>query len=379
MSAVAAHIRPEVLRWARESSGYTVVEVAHALEVFAWQIEAAEHGDDYLTLPQAERAAALFDRPLAALFLPKPPEEESPETQFRRLRDAPELPWPPAMHALARRVRQRQGAVAELLEDLDEQPVWPAVYSAFQASSAITPAAIRDLLGVSAAEQQGWLDSSGYKPLRHWIDAVESLGVLVMQNGEMPTTVMRAFAAPHDQVPAVVLNNQDDPRARAFSLVHELGHLLASVAALPAGVELEQWCDTIASEVLMPAALVAEALSHTSGPASRRIRSAALRLGVTPFAAAVRIKQLRLVDPDSVEALIVDLRVEHDNWTPGGSGGDYYLNEISRLGPSYIRTVFSALESEALSYNAASDLLDGVKIKNFSKLRSYLDDREASE
>jgi Zn-dependent peptidase ImmA (M78 family)/transcriptional regulator with XRE-family HTH domain len=378
MTTAAAHIRPEVLRWARESSGYTVAEVARELKVFAYELEAAEHGDDLLTLSQAEHVAELYERPLAALFLPEPPDEETAESLFRRLPGAPTLPWPPAMNALARRTRQRQAAVAEIYEDLDEQPPWRATVGGL--NSGITPSMVRSLLDVPRSEQVAWRDTSGYRPLRHWIDAVESLGVLVMQDGSMSTDVMRGFASPHDSVPAVVINNHDDPRSRVFSLLHEFGHLLVAALDISYGGDLERWCNQLASDVLMPPALVSQVVTVTAGtPPTRHIKSVALRLGVTPHAAAVRVRQLDLMPRQLVEQVIADLRAEHTVWQPTGDGGDYYRTEISRLGPSYVRTVFLALESEAIDYRTASDLLGGVKIKNFTKLQGYLDRRAHDE
>jgi hypothetical protein len=61
-----------------------------------------EAGNELMTLRQAETAADVYDRPLAALFLPAPPEEEPQDVQFRRLPGAPEPPWGPEIWATAR-------------------------------------------------------------------------------------------------------------------------------------------------------------------------------------------------------------------------------------------------------------------------------------
>ena len=58
-----------------------------------------------------------------------------------------------------------------------------------------------------------------------------------------------------------------------------------------------------------------------------------------------------------------------------GSGGDYYRREIARFGPSYIRLVFNALQGQAITYPAASSLLDGIRVSNFEKLQGVLADR----
>ena len=211
-----AYVTPEVLRWARESTGYSVSEAAKKIGIRSWRLELAEQGYDLLTLRQAEKAAEAYERPLAALFLPAPPDEEPQEARFRRLPGAPEPPWPPAMQLLARRVRERQDAAVELYEALEESPAWPATAGRFKTDDlSALPETAREILAVSDEEQKAWRD--GYAALRGWRDAVEALGVPVMQNGSMPVEAMRGFASIDPIVPAIVLNSKDDPRARAFT------------------------------------------------------------------------------------------------------------------------------------------------------------------
>src|ERR1035438_1836144 len=224
MPRALAYTEPEVLRWARESAGYTVEQAAEKIGIARWQLEMAEEGVDYLTLRQAERAADAYERPLASLFLPSPPPEPPPEAQFRRLPGAPLPPWPPEMRLLARRVGRRQEGAAELYEDLEETPPWTDVVAHFRgAEPSDLPEVARGVLGVPREAQAGWAAADTYAPLRGWTGAVGSLGVLVMQDGSMELDVMRGFASVDDVVPAIVVNNADDPRARAFTVIHELG------------------------------------------------------------------------------------------------------------------------------------------------------------
>jgi transcriptional regulator with XRE-family HTH domain len=230
-----AYVTPAALRWARESSGLSVVEAAKRIGIRWSLLERAEEGNDLLTLREAEKAADAYERPLAALFLPAPPEEEPPEAQFRRLPGAPEPPWPPEMQLLGRRVRDRQEAAAELYEILEEEPPWRSASRSFAvADQSVLPTLVRNRLGVGEEEQASWR-GQGFDALRAWIDAVEALGVLVMQDGSMSVGLMRGFASTHDGVPAIVVNSKDDPRARAFTVVHELGHLILPPTAFPRG------------------------------------------------------------------------------------------------------------------------------------------------
>jgi Zn-dependent peptidase ImmA (M78 family)/transcriptional regulator with XRE-family HTH domain len=367
-----AFVTPSALRWARESIGYELEEAAERIGVSAEKLAAAERGDAYLTLRQAEAAARRYERPLAALFVSEPPVEEPPEAQFRRLPGAPAPPWPREMRALAKRIRARQGASADLYDALDEEPPWPVAVIEYHEEPEALATLAREALGITLDEQRQWRDRSGYQPLRAWVDAIESLGVLVMQDGSLSVNDLRGFASSHSLVPAIVVNTNDDPRARAFTAVHELGHLLRIKAGRPTGPTTEQWCNDFASAVLMPLEPFARTLRAAgTHDLLQAVGSTALAYGVTPYAAAVRTARLQLVQRDAIDAVIEEIQERYrqqDEEAPGGGGGNYYLTTVTRLGPSFIQLVFSALDSQALSYPAAAGLL-GVKVNNFDELR----------
>jgi Zn-dependent peptidase ImmA (M78 family) len=368
-----AYLTPDVLRWARESVGYSVEAAAQKVGVRPEKLEAAEAGEAHITLRQAERAAKAYDRPLAALFLPEPPTEEPQEQQFRRLPGSPEPPWPPEMQLLARRVLERQAAALELYDALDESPPWLETLEVLTSTTAAVPDVVRYLLGISLEEQFEWRDYSGYTPLRRWTDAVEDLGVLVLQDGSMPVELMRGFAATHAQVPAIVVNTQDDARARAFTVIHEFGHLYQSALGQPVGPETESWADEFAGSILMPREEFAVALaSQNVRRPLQAIDGVALQFGVTPRAAAVRAAVTEIWPQQRVDEVVDEIRRRGPRTQT--AGGNYYLTRLGRLSPSFTRLVFTALDSQAVSSPTASSLL-GTKVSNFPGLRDVLQKR----
>lgn len=366
--ATTAHVTPELLRWARESIGYSREEAAEKIRVKPEKLEAAEAGDALLTLRQAERAADVYDRPFAALFLPSPPAEEPQETQFRRLPGAPPPPWPPAMQSLARRIRQRQEAAAELYDLLEETPPWAAAQQELEGvDRGALARSIRLTLGIDFAEQSSWRDPAGFTPLRAWVGAVEGLGILVMQDGTLPLESMRGFASTHPTVPAIVVNTKDDPRARAFTVIHELGHLALAANGVPVGPETEGWCDRFAGEILMPTDRLAEVFKRAgSRDPLAQIDETALTFGVTPLAAAVRVAVAGLLSREQSDLVIERIRARVG--VRRGGGGNYYRTKITRLGPAFIRLVFDAVDGQALTLSNAAGLLE-VKVNHFEKLR----------
>lgn len=379
MSSSTAHIQPAVLRWARESAGYDLEQAAKKARLPRKKLAAAEEGLAELTLRQAEEAARAFRRPLATLFLPQPPTEEPVEHQFRRLPDAPQLPWPPEMRLLARAVRDRQRAALYLLEELEQRPPWLDFEVSFTNDPDAMGEQARVLLDVTLDEQFDWRDRQGFKPLRAWRDGVEALGVLTMQNGSLPVEAMRGFAALDSAVPGIVLNTGDDARARCFTLLHEFGHLVRLRAGAAEGGNVEAWCEAFAGAVLMPE----QPFRSTFTAAQARfgllldvVDEVALSFGVTPAAATTRARKLELASNPALDAITKEIRSRGAG--RGGGGGNHYGNVLARLGRGFTRLVFEALDADAITMAGAAALL-GTKVDGFGKLRDRLGDPLGAE
>jgi Zn-dependent peptidase ImmA (M78 family) len=89
-----------------------------------------------------------------------------------------------------------------------------------------------------------------------------------MQEGPLPVSDMRGFASiepasvcqwPPSSVPAILVNNNDDPRAPAFTLMHELAHVILAARGEHVGPRTERCCESFAGLVLMPSAWLREA------------------------------------------------------------------------------------------------------------------------
>ncbi len=99
---------------------------------------------------------------------------------------------------------------------------------------------------------------------------------------------------------------------------------------------------------------------------------------VTPLAAAVRLARSELVTTNEAEEVIRTIRSRRTGESHPG-GGNHYWTKISRLGPAYIRLVFAALDSQAVTYPTASALLGNEKVNHFETLRDHLDRRVTAE
>lgn len=363
-----APVRPELLRWARESAGISIEEAAARIGVKPPRLTLAEEGEVQLTLIQARKAADLYERPFAVLFLPSPPTEDSVDVQFRRFRDVPSLPWPPAMRALGRQVPALQEEADALFEAIEEEPRWPDAVALFQTATDLARVGeqIRALVGVSLADQKAAArtDPQGFRAFRIWREAIESLGILVLQDGSLSLQEMRGFAAPHDRVPAIVINTNDDVRARLFTMLHEFAHVLASEPD-------ELRSDEFAGLTLMPpTAFSSDFQSAPGATLVERIDWTARAYSVTSDAAAVRLGWLGLVDWPQVSDARAEIRERHG--TSGrASGGNHYRNVVARMGPGFVGRVLGAVGQGAVSELGAARLL-GVRVEGLGPLRKEL-------
>lgn len=363
-----APVTPAVLRWARESAGFTLEEAADRLGVRPDRLARAEAGERPLTLVQVRKAAHVYQRPLAVLFLPDRPSEEPQEVQFRRLRDAPQLPWSPAMRALAREIPALQDEADALFEALDEEPRWVEAARLFQSDAPIERLAegLREIVGVTLEEQKAAArtDPQGFRTFRLWREAIEDLGILVLQDGSLSLDDMRGFASPHARVPALVINTNDDVRARLFTMIHELAHVFWSARS-------ESQFEELAGTTLMPSSQFSEDFRR-AGDVSLlgKIDATAHLYGTTPDATAVRVGWLNLASWDDIR----DVRGEIRSRGGGGlraKGGNFYRNVIARMGPRFVGRILDAVGQAAISDLAAARVL-GVRVERLDSLRREL-------
>lgn len=159
-----------------------------------------------------------------------------------------------------RKARRRREVALQLTSELNAQP--PRFELAAKISNDPEEVAhrLRNALAVSIHDQLSWRGDK--QPLETWIAAVERLGVLVFQTGDVPRDEMRGFSISEDVLPVIVLSGKDHPRGRIFTLMHELAHLaLRSSGICDLSEEsgrrarsygTETFCNRVAGAILVP-------------------------------------------------------------------------------------------------------------------------------
>lgn len=379
-------VQPAVIRWARESSGMTISDVAARLKkteavVRAW--ESGEPGASMPTYVQLETLAyELFKRPLAVFFLPEPPLEKRPSHEFRTLPDVDLEHLKRDTHLHIRKAHAYQVSLIELygLVNPSKRKIWLEFSLSLDKSVASQALAIRQLLGIDIQLQASW--KTDEVALREWRKAIEDAGIFVFKDS-FEQKEISGFCFADKEFPVIYLNNSTAKTRQIFSLLHELAHVLFSVNGLskfehgyvdglPANEKrIEIFCNAIAADVLIPSDDFVKQIQplsrDLSGEPDSVFAQLAKRYGVSREAVLRRLLDLRRVDRSFYELKAK----EWANQKRGPTSGNWLTSKGAYLSDRFMRDVFSSHYKNQINVEQASSLL-GIKAKNFSGLEDIV-------
>lgn len=371
-------IQPRLLKWARESANMSHTDVAKRLKKTAAEIEQWEKGEGGPTYPQLERLAyEIYKRPLAVFFLPDAPAEPKPRTEFRSLPDADLTSLQRHTVLLIRKGHSFQESLKELYQGTNpvEQPIFREVRLTTERPVAEQAIQIRMALGVSPNQVRAEPDDDS--ALKLWRSAIEARGIFVFKDSFKQREIS-GFCLTDDEFPIILINNSTTKTRQTFSLVHELAHLLfkrngisrfddTRINGLPPQERtIEQFCNAIAAEVLVPPDDFTRAVrqwGHNPMEASDDDFADLARLFHVSRAVVLR----RFLELGRVTREFY--REKEDEWNnqieKGGDGGNYYNTQGAYLSERFLNDVVSNYSRRLITKTEAAELI-GVKPKNFS-------------
>ena len=377
-------IQPAVMQWARESIGLTVEDVAERIAKRPDDISKWESGADAPTYVQLERLAyEVYKRPIAVFFLPEPPQEHRPQSEFRTLPafDLNNLASDTFLHI--RKAHAYQIALAELFDGKNpaERKIWQVCPLDLFHSPANAAIAIRRELGITVEAQAKWSDDSD--ALQHWRQLIEHSGVFVFKNSFKQKEIS-GFCLRDDEFPLIYLNNSTTKTRQIFSLLHELAHLLFNVNGLSKFDQsyvghlpqherkIEVFCNAVASEILIPSSDFDKQVANLTGTfnntADAVFSQLARRYGVSREVVLRRFLDLGRVDQQFYEEKAAE-------WTGQikkvKGGGDWYATTGTYISDRMLNEVFGQYFRNKVSTAQAAEYL-GVAPKNLSGLEERI-------
>ena len=398
---VRVSINPTVLKWARERAGYGLDAAVAGYgpeKIAAW-----ESGEQKPTLAALKKLAEKYHRSPFFFVLPAPPNE--PKTpDFRAPKKTSSLEArknDPALRAFVFMVEARCEWAAEFRREQGETPPAADFVGCVKTDESPESAGqkIRRALGVKTEDLLGTRKHDG--ALRYWIDKIESIGVFVFQNDTaggkgVPTELFRGLTVATDYyAPAVAINSQDSRRGKIFTLAHELAHLAIGRPGLsnsdpvrPSGgkrgerIEIENFCDNVAAEVLLPRAdFLREwerAYAELGGDKKAVIGEIAERLHLSRSVAAVKAQKYGMID----DGLSKEIRREdYEGWKKWredkgktvfyGRAGLRENTLARQAGRLFSRTILSACRAGDANPTVARKLLGAKRFPQMDAIEEY--------
>lgn len=382
-------IRSEVLRWARETAGLSLEDAAHAIDLNAARgqsgaerLAALESGAEEPPRSLLVRMARAYRRSLLVFYLNAPPKTGDRGQDFRTL-PGPDR-YNPQLDALIRDIKGRQGLIKSMLEDAESEAL------GFVGSA--TPDMPVPILAQSMADHLEFrlpnfrAEKDADQAFGYLRSQIESAGVFVLLLGNLgshhtniPVTIFRGFAISDKVAPPIVINDQDARSAWSFTALHELAHLWlgnTGISGIDAGVRIEQYCNDVAGEILVPAA---ELLAFPKGisfrAAAKESADFAEQRRVSRAMVSYKLLRAGLISRPMWSDLSahfhkewLGFRERQANKLRAAEGGpNYYVVRRHRVGQALLGLVRRSLDEGNITYTKASRVL-GVKPRNVEPL-----------
>lgn len=379
-------LQPSVLRWARERARLDATALARKLNTTPEKVAEWENNGT-LSYKRAEKLAEKTHTPFGYLFMETPPEESLPVTDFRTV--GSEEPTQPSTELLdvLYDAMSKQAWYRDYLIEMGEPRLDYIGSVRTEESTGVVAARIRERFGFDSASRADV--SNPEAALKRMFEHCEEHGILVMRSGtakgntRRPLKVeeFRGFALSDPYAPLIFINSRDSYAAQMFTLVHEVVHLwlgLSGVSNLTGtyapGAKVEQFCNQVAAEVLVPVEALREQLLLMSNDKDPVIRLAR-HFKVSSLVILRRLKDLGEIDARTFnrlyqqeEARFAAIKARQQ----AGDSGNYYATKNVQVGRRFARALIGSTLEGRTPYREAYSLLGVKKSETFNNFARQL-------
>ncbi len=385
--AIQIAVRPDVLKWARETSGTTVEDAANRVRVLPAAFAKWESQETTLTLTQLRELASYFKRPLAAFLLLEPPEEPPLPNDYRML-PGKKGEFERETRLAIRKALRLRSIAKELMQSLQRETAPHLNSTTLSSEPEQTAQRERERLGVTIEEQQNWQNE--WEALRQWRAAIERQNVLVFQF-PMAEADPDGFSLGDDEPYVIALSSSGAVRRRIFTLFHEYAHLLLhnpgictpriEISAQKQGPEIERWCNRFAGAFLVPAPALQPDFPNAATKLEGHALFDGLQQAVRKFKVSEQVVLWRLLDlgllsKTSYTLTMQKLLAKASKSKRKGGRVRPARKCLAENGVFFSALVLEARNRGVITYSDVGDFLD-VRLKHLAEIESSLATRAA--
>ncbi|ORU89886.1 MAG: peptidase [Cycloclasticus sp. symbiont of Poecilosclerida sp. M] len=369
-------INPNRIQWCCADAGISIDELAIETGISSKNISSDK---PLLTYNQLNKVALYFGRGVLFFLSKNEVKEEKVHTvNFRTLANKkPSMSL--KLRKLIERTESQRDRYVGLLEELE-----------VETETLFEPLKYNKNILLSAENTRKWLNVGAHNTFESYRAAIERRGILVFQsngyNGKWKIpkeSTILGFSLYDPVCPLIVVRKQLWPSQQAFTLMHELGHILLHKMSSIDDAEdydahrgKEYEANQFAGLLLVPKEYLAtvnlDAKPNEYGEYIEWLRPYCKAWGVSSEVILRRLSDTQLIAREDYEGF---RRWSKNHELPSMDGGNraYRHREPQHIfGNKFVRSVFDAKNSKKLTLAKASSYLDGLKIQDVHLLEKHL-------
>jgi Zn-dependent peptidase ImmA (M78 family) len=352
--------------------------------VTAEKLQAWETGSAAPTVRQGRVLAKVYGRPFLEFFsksVPDLPEVELvPDFRMYSGKSSEEDVF--QLAEIQRWAEEQRINTIALFEEIGEQPPILSSNLTFNLSDDAETAAtiVREVISLPVEEQLELRPDKAASFPNILRDGIENLGILVLKETKLSQFRARGICLFASPLPVIVFSSEA-PSAQAFTLAHELGHVMLRQSGISGSVselngtktfakDVENWCNRFASAFLVPRSALARyfkrpEVSLQSVP-RETLKFLAERFKVSQHAMLLRLVSLGYVKDTFYWTVMRPIFLQEEaEYKAFGRSPYYGKRYVNRLGRLYTGLVLDAWESGAITGHNAAEYMG---IDNLSHL-----------
>ncbi len=362
--AEKVHIKPDVLKWARKSAHFELDDIPKSI-ISTENLVQIEAGQLLPTFSQLQKLSKKYQRSLGVLLGNEIPTNDYMNIPF--FRKDKKTNYDSALTLFIRNIQDKQDWARDYL--ISDGNTALDFIGIIQIDDRIENAAekIKEIL-----EFPSYLSFPNNEHYLHAIkQAFEDHNIFIsitgsnQSNKSISIEQAQGFVISDLYAPFIFVNTKLTPNAKIFTLTHEVVHLFLNESGIsedtiryrkPLCIEdrIENFCNDVAGEVLMPKKAFLSKFQKTDGPLSKRINALSKTFLVSQLAICVRLWRLRQLSFSEYSNTYLTIKEDIEKYLSEKAlkqnekkdcGGDYYNNMKMKNGLLLSSLAYSAYKS----------------------------------
>jgi Zn-dependent peptidase ImmA (M78 family)/DNA-binding XRE family transcriptional regulator len=340
-------LSPEVLKALRGASGYGDEEIAKKLKTSKQKVISVEDDKSAFTLAQIKKLADIYKRPLAAFFSDSIP--ALPKLVDYRINREKRLTS--QVYLAERKAYYLSEKIKELSEKRSQFPSFSEELNADELAKEF-----RKYLNIGLIKSK--------KPeeiLTYYKKILDDTLTIIIIEYPLKANDVRAFSVFSD-VSVIVLNEEDKPSIKLFSLFHEICHLLKKTGGI-CSLEIEQqnqdiesYCNRFAAEFLVPLDDLKSEVEKFGEIDEEAINKLSEFYGVSKQVMMIRLLWLGYIEKEKYEQFKKEIEEGLKQKKFGRRNWDKVFS--NRVGNLPLKEIKKAYNEGKITFYEASSILD---------------------